>query len=876
MEQFVYSFNEGTKDMSSILGMKGANLAEMTKLGLPVPFGFTITTGVCKKFYEDGKSIPGEVADTIFNKLEELEQVVGKKFGDMENPLLVSVRSGAEISMSGTLETILDLGLNDQTVLGLAKVSNNPVFAYDCYGRFIQTYGSVVLGIKNKKFQKIIAKKKSQAKKEQYVDLNQDELREIVMEFKDLILEETGQEFPQDVNLQLIKAIEAIFISWNNTTAKLYRKINRLDGIEGTAVNVQAMVYGNMGQDSCCGAVFTRNPINGEKAPFGDFLINAQGNDYSTGLRNPQPIAQLSEEFPNLYENFLKIAQVLETHYKDMQDMEFVIEKNKLYVLRTRSGKRTAQAAVKIAVDMATEGLIDKKTAVMRLTPQQIDQLVHPAFNQEQLEKANKVAQGMAACPGAACGQIYFTSADVVSAASRGEKTLLVKVDASQDDLSGMVASEGVLTARGARTSYASVVARGIGKCYVAGCTKIEINEEEKELLIGDKKFKEGDFFSIDGSDGKVYEGKIGTVIPDLSGDFATLTSWADDMRTLKVRANIDNARDAKLALDFGAQGVGLCRTEHMLYSDGRLGTFRRMILADSPRERSEALRELLPSHKKDFKGIFEVMEELPVTIRLLDPPLHDFLPTTEEEIRELSAQIHISADKLIKKFDAMKEFNPILGHRGCRLSITYPEIAQMQAEAIITAAIEVRREFGYDIEPEIMIPLVGSQKEVAFIKNVVTKKINEIMEQENESFRYLVGTMIETPRAALTADEIAREVDFFSFGTNDLTQLTYGISRDDSEDLLREYRKNDIFQDDPFQVLDRTGVGKLIAMGTKLGMESKPNIKLGVCGEQGADPKSIEFFYKQGIQYVSCSPYRIPIARLAAAQAAINNNNEK
>lgn len=848
MEQFVYSFNEGTKDMSSVLGMKGANLAEMTKLGLPVPFGFTIATSVCKRYYEGGKTIPDEIIKTIYDKIEELEQVVGKKFGNKENPLLVSVRSGAEVSMSGTLETILDLGLTDETVEGLAKQSGDSRFAYDCYLRFVQMFGSVVLGIKSKKFSRIIGKKRVYYKQDQYENFTEEQLKELLAEFKDLIHEETGKHFPQDARVQLMMAIEAIFNSWNNSTAVLYRKINSIEDMDGTAVNIQAMVYGNMGNDSASGAAFTRNPINGEREVFGEFLINAQGNEFSTGIRSPHPITNMAEEFPQLYESFMKITQILEKHFKDMQDMEFVIERNKLYVLRTRSGKRTAHAAVKIAVDMESEGLIDKKTALMRLTAGQIDQLLHPTFDEKQVAKATKLVQGLAASPGAACGQIYFSSFDATEALARGERPILVKNEITQEDLPGMVASEGILSVRGGRTSYAAVVARGMGKCYVSGCGNMTIDEEEKKIIVADMEFDEGDYISLNGSDGIVYQGKIGTVIPDLSGDFATLTSWADEIRTLKVRANADSPKEAKLAVEFGAQGIGLCRTEHMLYTQERINLLQKVIKTDSQRERREILGRLMPFLKADFKEIYEIMEERPVTIRLLDPPLHEVGQGEEE------------------KFDSLSDY------RGCRLTMAYPEITQMLVEAIISAAIEVRNEKGFDIIPEIMIPFVGNQTEVAFVKSIVNAKAKELMDASGTSFKFLVGTMIETPRAALTSGEIAKEADFFSFGTNDLTKLSLGMLQDNAGKTIREYRSRRLIHDDPFQTLDQTGVGPLIEYGVKRGKEARPNIRLGICGDHGGDPKSIDFFQRVGLGYVSCSPYRVPIARLAAAQAAIRN----
>ena len=870
MKKFVYSFNEGSKDMKDLLGGKGANLAEMTKIGLPVPFGFTVTTEACNRYYDEGKKIGDDIVASIFEKLEELENTTGKKFGDVENPLLVSVRSGAKISMPGMMDTILNLGLNDQTVEGLAALTENPRFAYDSYRRFIQMFGDVVMEIAKTKFDAIFDAKKEEHGYEFDVDLTTEDLKEIIVGYKALVKEEMGRDFPQEPKDQLMEAIMAVFRSWNNDRAILYRQLNEIPDSIGTAVNVQSMVFGNMGETSGTGVAFTRSPVNGEKAIFGEFLVNAQGEDVVAGIRTPQPIAEMAQAFPEVYTEFTRIAELLEKHYTDMQDMEFTVERNKLFMLQTRNGKRTAPAAVKIAVDMQSEGLIDKETAVMRIEPAQIDQLLHPMFDAEELKEAEKLTKGLPASPGAATGQIYFNASDAESAVANGAKAILVRLETSPEDLAGMVAAEGILTARGGMTSHAAVVARGMGKCCVSGCAEIKVDEEAKELTIGEYVFKEGDYISLDGTAGDVLKGQIKTVPPELSGDFAEIMSWADEIRTLKIRTNADNPRDAKQAVEFGAEGIGLCRTEHMFFEEERIPAVRRMILADSEEERREALKFLLPYQKGDFKGIYEAMGDRPVTIRLLDPPLHEFLPHTDEEIKALSEQIGVPYEKLAKKTQELHEFNPMLGHRGCRLAVTYPEIAEMQAEAIIMAAIEVRKEQGLDIIPEIMIPLVGMRKELADVKATVVKTVEAVMEREGVKFDYLIGTMIEIPRAALTADEIAEEAEFFSFGTNDLTQMTFGFSRDDTGKIIKEYREKGIFDDDPFQSIDQVGVGKLVKMAVELGKQTRPSIKLGICGEHGGDPKSIEFCNAVGLQYVSCSPFRVPIARLAAAQAAI------
>ena len=872
MKKFVYSFNEGSKDMRDLLGGKGANLAEMTKIGLPVPFGFTVTTEACTRYYEEGQSIGEDIVKDIFAKLADLENVSGKKFGEAENPLLVSVRSGAKISMPGMMDTILNLGLNDQTVEGLSALTENPRFAYDSYRRFIQMFGDVVMGIPKAKFDEIFDGQKAKKGVEYDVDLDTDDLKEIIDAYKVMYKGEIGKDFPQDPKEQLMEAVAAVFKSWNTERAILYRQLNEIPDDIGTAVNVQSMVFGNMGDTSGTGVAFTRSPVNGEKAIFGEFLVNAQGEDVVAGIRTPQPIAEMAKAFPEVYDDFKRIAELLENHYTDMQDMEFTVERNKLYMLQTRNGKRTAPAAVKIAVDMQAEGLISKEDAVMRIEPSQIDQLLHPMFDADELKAAKKLTKGLPASPGAACGKIYFSAADAEAAVANGEKAILVRLETSPEDLAGMVAAEGILTARGGMTSHAAVVARGMGKCCVSGCSEIKVDEANKKLVIGDNTFGEGDFISLDGTAGEVLKGEIKTVPPELSGDFGTIMGWADEIRTLKVRTNADNPRDAKQAVDFGAEGIGLCRTEHMFFEEERIPAIRRMIMADTEEDRREALSFLLSYQKGDFKGIYEVMGERPVTIRLLDPPLHEFIPHTDEELHELAEQIGKPYEKLAKKAEELHEFNPMLGHRGCRLAVTYPEIAEMQAEAIISAAIEVRKEKGYDIIPEIMVPLVGMKTELANVKATVVKTVEKVFEREGVSFDYLVGTMIEIPRAALTADEIAEEAEFFSFGTNDLTQMGFGFSRDDTGNIIKEYRDKGIFEDDPFQSLDQVGIGKLVKMAVELGKATRPNIHLGICGEHGGDPKSIDFCHRTGLQYVSCSPFRVPIARLAAAQAAIRN----
>ena len=872
MGKFVYSFNEGSKDMRDLLGGKGANLAEMTKIGLPVPFGFTISTDACKDYLNKGGMLDDEIVREVYEHLDELEQVMGKKFGDIENPLLVSVRSGAPVSMPGMMDTILNLGLNDDSVKGLAAKTGNERFAYDSYRRFIQMFGDVVMVIPKSKFDQIFDGRKKEVGAEYDVDLKTEDLKVIIEGYKELVKAELGREFPQNPKDQLMEAIQAVFRSWNNERAILYRKLNNISASLGTAVNVQSMVFGNTGENSGTGVAFTRSPVNGENKIFGEFLVNAQGEDVVAGIRTPQPIDQMKESFPDVYGKFEDIARILEDHYKDMQDMEFTVEEGKLFMLQTRNGKRTAEAAVKVAVDMVNEEKIDKETAIMRIAPEQIDQLLHPAFDAEELKKHTPIGKGLPASPGAACGEIVFSADDAAVAKEAGKKVVLVREETSPEDLAGMVAAEGILTARGGMTSHAAVVARGMGKCCVAGCHDITVYEEEKYMEIHGVKYHEGDMISINGTDGSVYAAEIATKAPELSGNFGTIMKWADEIRTIGVRTNADNPRDAKQAVQFGAEGIGLCRTEHMFFEEERIPKIRRMILADTEEERREALAGLLPYQKGDFKGLYETMAGKPVTIRLLDPPLHEFLPKNEEDMKELSEQFGIPLEKIKTKTIELHEFNPMLGHRGCRLAVTYPEIAEMQTEAIITAALEVKKETGIDIKPEIMVPLVGIPNELKNVKKTIDETAERCFEQAGERLNYMVGTMIEIPRAALVADEIAEDAEFFSFGTNDMTQMGFGFSRDDTGKIIREYVEKGVLEEDPFQVLDQRGVGKLVKMAAEEGRKTRPNIKLGICGEHGGNPKTIDFCHRLGLNYVSCSPFRVPIARLAAAQAAIRN----
>lgn len=870
--RYVYSFNEGSKEMKSLLGGKGANLAEMTKIGLPVPPGFTITTKACNDYYENNKTIKQEIIDQIEEKLSILEKDLNKKLGSEENPLLVSVRSGAVISMPGMMDTILNLGLNDKTVLALAKATDNERFAYDSYRRFIQMFSDVAMEVQKYKFENVLDRHKEENNFKFDTDLTTEHLKAIVEEYKNIYKKEVGEDFPQDPKKQLMLAVEAVFRSWNNPRAIVYRRLNDIDNNLGTAVNIQSMVFGNMGDTSGTGVAFTRDPATGDNKLLGEYLINAQGEDVVAGIRTPQPIDTLKEAMPEIYKQFIDTVKTLEHHYKDMQDVEFTIEKGRLFFLQTRNGKRTAASAINVAVDLVNEGLITKEEAIMRIEPKQLDQLLHPKFEDKALKEATVLTKGLPASPGAGSGKIYFSAEDAAKASQNGEKVILVRQETSPEDIEGMVCSEGILTARGGMTSHAAVVARGMGKCCVAGCGEIKVDEAAKEVRKDDLVLKEGDFISLDGSTGVVYLGDVAKVEATMTGNFEKLMNWVDEIREIRVRTNADNPRDAKAAVNFGAEGIGLCRTEHMFFDEDRIPAVRKMILSNTVKDRVEALDRLLPMQQQDFVDIYKVMGDRPVNIRLLDPPLHEFLPHDDETINELAKDMNIDAKEIKKRIVDLAEFNPMLGHRGCRLAVTYPEIAVMQTKAIINAAIEVNKE-GLNVEPEIMIPLVGALNEFRNVKNTIVETANKIIEENNVNLKYTVGTMIEIPRACLIADEIAREADFFSFGTNDLTQMTFGYSRDDAGKFLNEYVDKEILEKDPFQTLDQNGVGKLVKMAANLAREEKGDkIKLGICGEHGGDPASVEFCYKTGLNYVSCSPYRVPIARLAAAQATIKN----
>ncbi len=871
-KKFVYMFSEADASMKNLLGGKGANLAEMTKLGLPIPQGFTVSTEACTDYYDNGEAISDDIQSQIADCLSQLETINGKKFGDTQQPLLVSVRSGARVSMPGMMDTVLNLGLNDVAVEGFAKVTNNPRFAYDSYRRFIQMFSDVVKGLPKSKFERVLDEIKESKSYASDLDLTAEDLKEVIEQYKGLYKEQLGQDFPQEPKEQLMAAVEAVFGSWNNERAIVYRRMNDIPGSWGTAVNVQAMVFGNMGDNSGTGVAFTRNPATGEKGIYGEYLLNAQGEDVVAGIRTPEPITRLEQDMPVIYKEFITIAQNLENHYKDMQDMEFTIENGKLYFLQTRNGKRTAAAALKIAVDLVEEGLLTPTEAILKVEPKQLDQLLHPTFDTAALKAGTPVAKALPASPGAAAGKVYFTAEDAVEANNKGERVILVRLETSPEDIEGMYASKGILTVRGGMTSHAAVVARGMGTCCVSGCGEIKINEEAKTFTVAGETIKEGDYISLDGSTGNVYLEDIKTVEPEISGDFAKFMVWADEARTLKVRTNADNPQDTKRAVEFGAEGIGLCRTEHMFFEEDRIPKIRKMIVSKSVEERKAALEELIPYQKGDFKAMYEALEGRPMTVRLLDPPLHEFLPHEDEDIKALAADMGLTFAELKETVDALHEFNPMLGHRGCRLAVTYPEIAEMQARAIAEAAVEVKKEKGYDIVPEIMIPLVGEVKELAYVKDVVVKTVDAVIADAGIDMEYSVGTMIEIPRAALIADAIAKEAEFFSFGTNDLTQMTFGFSRDDAGSFLDDYYKKGIFETDPFARLDQTGVGQLVQMAADKGKSTRPNIKLGICGEHGGDPSSIEFCHKAGLNYVSCSPFRIPIARLAAAQAAINN----
>ena len=877
MAKYVYAFNEGKKEMKNLLGGKGANLAEMTNIGMPVPNGFTITTEACTKYYEDGKTISHEIEEEIFSKLEELENKTGKKIGDMNNPLLVSVRSGARASMPGMMDTVLNLGLNDKVAEGFANATNNKRFAYDSYRRFIQMFADVVKGYPKSSFERYFDKIKEEKGVKNDLELTADDMVEVTMKFKENYKELAGEEFPQDPKVQLLEAVKAVFRSWMNERAIVYRRLNDIPSDWGTAVNVQEMVYGNRGNDCGTGVAFTRNPATGEKKLYGEYLINAQGEDVVAGIRTPEPISKLESDMPEVYNQFVKIANMLENHYKDMQDMEFTIENGKLFMLQTRNGKRTAQAALKIAVDLVSEGMITKEEALLKVEPKQLDQLLHKTFDSEALKNGKVIAKGLAASPGAATGRIYFTAKDVVNAKENGVKdTLLVRLETSPEDIEGMNSANGILTVRGGMTSHAAVVARGMGRCCVCGCGELIINEDNKTITTKDGTvYKEGDYMSLDGSTGNVYGEEIKTVEPEISGDFETFMNWADAVRKLKVRTNADTPRDAKQARKFGAEGIGLCRTEHMFFEEDRIFNFRKMIAAETVSQREEALEKILPYQRGDFEELFRAMAPYSVTIRYLDPPLHEFLPHTDEEIKPLAESLGMTFEALKERVESLKEFNPMMGHKGCRLAVTYPEIAKMQTKAVIEAAINVNKE-GLNVEPEIMIPLVGEVKELKYVKNIVCETADEIIKNSGVNLKYKVGTMIEIPRAALTADEIAKEAEFFSFGTNDLTQMTYGFSRDDASKFLKDYYDKQIFESDPFAKLDQVGVGKLVKMAVELGKQTRPDIHLGICGEHCGEPSSVEFCHKVGLDYVSCSPFRVPLARLASAQAAINNGDRK
>ena len=874
--KYVYSFQEGNKDMRELLGGKGANLAEMTKIGLPVPHGFTVTTEACNKYYADGKCISEEIKNEVFSQLEELERITGKRIGDLDNPLLVSVRSGARASMPGMMDTVLNLGINDVVAESMVNRTGNKRFVYDSYRRFIMMFADVVKGYSKNSFERVLDEYKKNKGVKFDTDLDDEDMFKITHQFKTIYQELSSEEFPQDPKVQLIEAITAVFRSWNNDRAIIYRKMNDIPSSWGTAVNVQEMVYGNMGDNCGTGVAFTRNPATGEKKLFGEYLINAQGEDVVAGVRTPEDISTLKERMPEVYEEFVKTTQILENHYRDMQDMEFTIENGKLYMLQTRSGKRTAEAAIRIAVELVEEGKISREEALMRVEPKSLDQLLHKTFEQEALKEATLIASGLAASPGAGAGAIYFNAEDVSCANKKGIDTILVRLETSPEDIQGMNDARGILTIRGGMTSHAAVVARGMGRCCVCGCGELIINEEEKTLTTKDGHiYHEGDFISLDGSTGRVYDGIIKSVEPTISGNFETFMEWADKTRKLGVRANADNPRDAMQAIKFGAEGIGLCRTEHMFFEKSRIFAVRQMIVAETLEQRQDALNKILPMQRNDFEEMFTALAGKPMIIRYLDPPLHEFLPHTDDEINDLAQELGMSFEDLKDRVSSLKEFNPMMGHRGCRLAITYPEIAEMQTRAVIEAAIHVADK-GISVQPEIMIPLVGDVKELQYIKNIVNKVADKLIKKSNSHITYQVGTMIEVPRAAILADEIAEEAEFFSFGTNDLTQLTFGFSRDDAGKFLNDYYEKQIFENDPFARIDQHGVGQLIEMAVKKGKSVRSNISLGICGEHGGEPSSIEFCHNIGLNYVSCSPFRVPIARLSAAQAAIKSGDVK
>ena len=877
MTKYVYLFTEGNADMRNLLGGKGANLAEMTNLGLPVPQGFTITTEACTKYYEDGKEISPEIQDQINEYIGKMEEITGKKFGDKENPLLVSVRSGARASMPGMMDTILNLGLNEDVVEVLAEKSNNPRWAWDCYRRFIQMYSDVVMEVGKKYFEELIDKMKEEKGVKLDVELDADDLKELAREFKEEYKNKIGSEFPSDPKEQLMGAIKAVFRSWDNPRANVYRRDNDIPYSWGTAVNVQSMAFGNMGEDCGTGVAFTRDPATGEKGLFGEFLTNAQGEDVVAGVRTPMHISEMEEKFPEAFKEFVSVCNTLENHYRDMQDMEFTVEHGKLYMLQTRNGKRTAKAALKIACDLVDEGMRTPEEAVLMIDPRNLDTLLHPQFDEAAIKKAKAIGKGLGASPGAAFGKVVFTADDAVKWAEKGEKVVLVRLETSPEDITGMKAAQGILTVRGGMTSHAAVVARGMGTCCVSGCGDIHMDEANKKFTLAGKTFHEGDEISIDGTTGNIYEGIIPTVDATITGEFGRVMAWADEFRILKVRTNADTPRDAKKAHELGAEGIGLCRTEHMFFEEDRIAAFREMICADTLEERETALEKILPYQQGDFEALYEALEGDSVVIRYLDPPLHEFVPTEEADIEKLAKAQNKPVERIKEIIAGLHEFNPMMGHRGCRLAVTYPEIAKMQTRAVIRAAINVKKNHpDWDIVPEIMIPLTGEVKELKYVKDIVVATADEEIAIANVELKYQVGTMIEIPRAAITADEIAKEAEFFSFGTNDLTQMTFGFSRDDAGKFLPSYYATKIYEEDPFKTLDQKGVGKLIEMAVKGGKSTRPDIQLGVCGETGGDPKSIEFYHNVGLDYVSCSPFRVPVARLAAAQAAIKARNNK
>lgn len=871
-KKYVYLFSEGDSSMKNLLGGKGVNLCEMTKIGVPVPQGFIVSTEACNQYYEDGRNLAASIEQEIYETMSKLESITGKQFGGKNNPLLVSVRSGARVSMPGMMDTILNLGLNDEVVEVISKSTNNERFAYDSYRRFIQMFSDVVMGIEKKSFEHLMDQMKEKKGVKLDTELDANDLKELVKQFKEHYKKEKGEEFPSDPKKQLIEAVVAVFRSWNNPRAIVYRRMNDYPSSWGTAVNVQEMVFGNKGEQSGTGVAFSRNPSTGENKIFAEYLMNAQGEDVVAGIRTPEPIETLEKRNPAIYKEFMDIVEKLEKHYKDMQDMEFTIEEGKLYFLQTRNGKRTAQAALKIAVDLVEEKLINKEESILKVEPKQLDTLLHPTFDPQVIKNSTPITKGLPASPGAATGKIAFTAQEAKERAANGEQVVLVRLETSPEDIEGMVAAQGVLTVRGGMTSHAAVVARGMGTCCVAGCGDIKIDEEAKTLEVNGKTYTANDYISIDGSTGNVYGEQIKTVAPEISGYFETFMTWADEIRKLRVRTNADTPKDAEQAIKFGAEGIGLCRTEHMFFEADRIPVVREMIVSKTEEQRRAALEKLLPMQRKDFEGLYEAMQGHPVTIRFLDPPLHEFLPHKDEEIKELAKEMGLTFEELKSTVEDLHEFNPMMGHRGCRLSVSYPEIAEMQTRAVIEAAINVNKNKGLNVIPEIMIPLVGEIKELKYVKDVVVKTAEKVMEEKGVKLEYMVGTMIEIPRAALTADEIAKEAEFFSFGTNDLTQMTFGFSRDDAARFLADYYDKQIYESDPFARIDETGVGQLVQIAVEKGKKTRPNIKLGICGEHGGDPSSIEFCHNVGLNYVSCSPFRVPVARLAAAQAQVKN----